>query len=188
MELGNIKIDPRPDGKQIGANSIDLRLGDRLKVYAAQLAYIDALPHTGPSGDRVTGRLQYPEPMVLDTRKANETVDMMIPPDGIVLVPTVLYLGVTLEHTETFGFVPRLDGRSSVGRLGVEIHRTAGYGDNNFRGRWTLELSCLTPVRVHPGERICQINYVPIEGELKDYAGKYQGADDVQASRKYLDE
>jgi dCTP deaminase len=113
---------------------------------------------------------------------------MMIPPDGIVLVPTVLYLGVTLEHTETFGFVPRLDGRSSVGRLGVEIHRTAGYGDNNFRGRWTLELSCLTPVRVHPGERICQINYVPIEGELKDYAGKYQGADDVQASRKYLDE
>jgi len=126
--------------------------------------------------------------MVLDTRKPNPTLDLEIPDEGLVLVPGVFYLGATFEHTETYTLVPRLDGRSSVGRLSVEIHRTAGYGDDAFRGRWTLELACLTPVRVYPTERICQINYVRVEGDRKKYDGKYQDADGPQASRKHLDD
>jgi dCTP deaminase len=190
VKLGNIVIDPF-DPNKVGPNSYDLRLDRKLKVYEAQMNYLEAWPQFRPSkalvfGDR-HGAHMYREDMVLDTRKPNPTLDLEIPNEGLVLVPGVFYLGATFEHTETFTLVPRLDGRSSVGRLSIEIHRTAGYGDTNFRGVWTLELACLTPVRVYPNERICQINYEQVQGVVKKYEGKYQDADGPQASRKHLD-
>ena len=190
ITLGNIVIDPF-DPKKLGSNSYDLRLDKRLKVYEAQMAYLDAWPNFRPSKGLVFGHqvggLQYRENMILDSRKDNPTIDLEIPDEGIVLVPGVFYLGATFEHTETYKLVPRLDGRSSVGRLSLEIHRTAGYGDTFYRGRWTLELACLTPLRIYAGERICQINYEQVQGNIKKYEGKYQDADGPQASRKYLD-
>lgn len=190
VKLGNIVIDPF-DPSKVGSNSYDLRLDRKLKVYEAQMNYLEAWPQFRPSkalvfGDR-HGAHMYREDMVLDTRKPNTTLDLEIPDEGLVLVPGVFYLGATFEHTETFTLVPRLDGRSSVGRLSVEIHRTAGYGDDGYKGVWVLELACLTPVRVYPHERICQINYVRVEGDRKPYTGKYQGTDHVIASRKHLD-
>jgi len=74
-----------------------------------------------------------------------------------------------------------------VGRLGVSIHVTAGFGDVGFAGHWTLEIWCIHPVKIYPFERICQIYYHKIDGDYSPYAGKYQGADGVQASRKYRD-
>jgi dCTP deaminase len=111
----------------------------------------------------------------------------VIPEEGFVLLPGQLYLGSTVEYTETHGYVPMLEGRSSLGRLGVCVHVTAGFGDVGFKGFWTLEIYCLHPVRVYPFQRVCQIYYHKIQGDYVPYQGKYQGNDGVQASRSYRD-
>jgi dCTP deaminase len=187
IALGAIVIDPMIPADDVGPNSVDLRLGDRLLVYEAQMAYLDNLPEYAPTPKLVHGDWQYQAHMILDTRKRNATRDLWIPPEGLVLVPGVLYLGGTVEHTSTVGFVPRIDGRSSVARLGLCVHLTAGLGDVNFRGHWTLEITCMSPVRVYAGDRFAQIYYEEVQGEIRPYAGKYQGAKEVQASLKHLD-
>ena len=58
-----------------------------------------------------------------------------------------------------------IEGRSSVGRLGLFVHVTAGFGDVGFCGFWTLEMFAVQPVRVYPGVPICQIFYHEIHGE-----------------------
>lgn len=97
--------------------------------------------------------------MLLDMKQEMSTYRLKIPEEGFVLYPGVLYLGRTMEYTETHKFVPMLEGRSSVGRLGISIHSTAGFGDIGFCGYWTLEISCVQPVRIYPGVEICQIYY-----------------------------
>ena len=59
-----------------------------------------------------------------------------------------------------------LEGRSSVGRLGLFIHVTAGFGDVGFAGYWTLEMFCIHPIVIYPNVEICQIYYHTIQGEL----------------------
>ena len=106
--------------------------------------------------------------------------------EGYVLEAGRLYLGRTLEYTETHGLVPMLEGRSSIGRLGLFVHITAGFGDVGFRGFWTLEMICLRPVRIYAGVEICQIFYHTVEGEILEYkSGKYQGNRDIQPSMLY---
>ena len=98
-------------------------------------------------------------------------------------MPDMLYLARTAEYTETRGLVPMLEGRSSIGRLGLSIHVTAGFGDVGFCGFWTLELHCLHPIRVYPNVEICQIYYHTIEGDFDNYdSGKYQHNMDTQPS------
>lgn len=121
---------------------------------------------------------------VLDPRQDNRTRTIIIPEEGYVLKPGRLYLARTMEWTESRDFVPKLEGRSSIGRLGLAIHVTAGFGDVGFCGNWTLELECVQPVRVYPGMEICQVSYHTVAGEIVDrYNGKYQGSKDVVASR-----
>ena len=72
-----------------------------------------------------------------------------IPEEGFVLYPHVFYLGVTEEYTETHAHVPFLEGKSSTGRLGIDIHATAGKGDVGFCGNWTLEISVKQPVKIY---------------------------------------
>lgn len=68
-----------------------------------------------------------------------------------------------------------LEGRSSVGNLGLFIHVTAGFGDVGFKGFWTLEIFCIHPVRIYSGVEVCQIYYHTIAGEYESYSsGKYQ--------------
>lgn len=120
----------------------------------------------------------------LDPKKDNETQDIEIPEEGYVLLPGTLYLGSTMEYTETYGFVPNIDGRSTTGRLGIEIHRTAGFGDNGFKGKWTLEITVTHPVIVYPGMEIGQLYYETIDGDTSiTYNGKYQNQQDVQAAK-----
>lgn len=91
-----------------------------------------------------------------------------------------------MEYTETHGLVPMLIGRSSIGRLGLAVHVTAGFGDIGFSGRWTLELLAAHPIRVYPGMEICQISYEEIEGEvLEGYHGKYQDQRGATPSRLF---
>jgi len=148
------------DPEKIGPNSYDLRLDKKLAVY---------------------------EDEVLDMKQAAKTKEIIIPEEGLVLIPGKLYLASTVEYTETWGYVPMLEGRSSLGRLGISIHVTAGFGDVGFMGHWTLEMHCLHPVRIYAGERICQMYFHKIEGDYIPYKGKYQNNTGLQASMKYKD-
>lgn len=125
---------------------------------------------------------------VLDMSRPNKTLDLTIPEEGLVLEPNRLYLGRTVEHTETRNLVPMLEGRSSVGRLGLFVHVTAGFGDIGFKGFWTLEIFAVQPIRIFAGVEICQIFYHTIEGAVKSYAGgKYQDNKGIQSSMLYKD-
>lgn len=138
LEKGDIKIVPF-SRECLGSNSYDVHLGKTLAVY----------------DDRV-----------LDAKKHNTIRTFEIPPEGFVLEPQHFYLGVTQEYTETFKHVPFLEGKSSVGRLGIDIHATAGKGDVGFCNFWTLEISVKQPVRVYEGMPIGQLIYFEIQGEL----------------------
>src|SRR5450432_2566651 len=123
------------------------------------------------------------EEVVLDMAKPNRVRRMVIPPEGLVLGPSQLYLGRTVERTETHELVPMIEGRSSIGRLGLFVHVTAGFGDVGFCGFWTPEMFAVQPVRVYPGVPICQILYHEISGHITEYCSdKYQDDCDIQPS------
>ncbi|HJN65760.1 MAG TPA: dCTP deaminase [Pirellulales bacterium] len=123
------------------------------------------------------------EEVVLDMRKANRVRRIEIPREGYVLNPNKLYLGRTAERTETHNLVPMIEGRSSIARLGLFVHVTAGFGDVGFCGFWTLEMFAVQPVRIYPGISICQIFYHEITGEISEYeSNKYQNNHDIQPS------
>lgn len=138
MTKGTIKIEPFNRG-DLGSNSYDVHLGKWLATY------VNA---------------------ELDAKKHNKIEYFEIPDEGYVLQPHAFYLGVTLEYTETHAHVPFLEGKSSTGRLGIDIHATAGKGDVGFCGNWTLEISCKMPVRVYKGMPIGQLIYFPVDGEI----------------------
>ncbi len=126
------------------------------------------------------------ESSLLDMRLPNPTRKIVIPPEGLELEPDRLYLGRTVEYTETDSFVPMLEGRSSIGRLGLFVHVTAGFGDVGFKGFWTLEIFCVQPIRIYPGVQIAQIFYHTIEGAYDSYeGGKYQNNTGAQPSLLY---
>jgi dCTP deaminase len=150
-----IVIDPF-DEKYLNPNSYNLTLHDELMTY---------------------------EEVVLDMRKANRVRRLHIPPEGLVLSPHQLYLARTVERTETYDLVPMIEGRSSIGRLGLFVHVTAGFGDVGFKGFWTLEMFAVQPVRIYAGVPICQIFYHQITGEYQNYdSDKYQNNRDIQPS------
>ena len=157
---GDIIIDPY-DRKKLNPNSYNLSLHNELLVY---------------------------KDLSLDMKKENEYEKLMIPHDGLLLESNRLYLGRTIEYTETKTLVPMLEGRSSIGRLGLFIHVTAGFGDVGFKGFWTLEIFCIQPVKIYAGVEVCQIYYHTIEGEYEGYSsGKYQNNRGIQPSLLYRD-
>ncbi|MBC8867869.1 MAG: dCTP deaminase [Planctomycetes bacterium] len=124
--------------------------------------------------------------VVLDMKQQNRVRRLVIPEEGLVLNPSQLYLGRTAEYTETHELVPMIEGRSSVGRLGLFVHVTAGFGDVGFCGYWTLEIFAVQPVRIYPHVPICQIFYHQIHGDYTEYCSdKYQNARDIQPSLLY---
>jgi dCTP deaminase len=151
---GDVKIDPF-NPSALNPNSYNLTLHDELMVY---------------------------EEVVLDMAKANRVRRIAIPSDGLVLSPNQLYLGRTAERTETHNLVPQIEGRSSVGRLGLFVHVTAGFGDVGFVGYWTLEMFAVQPIRIYAGVPICQIFYHELRGAFDEYDSKYQHNRDIQPS------
>ena len=110
---------------------------------------------------------------MIDAKKHNQVEHFEIPEEGLVLHPGKTYLGSTVEYTETRQFVPFLEGKSSVGRLGIDIHATAGKGDVGFCNHWTLEISVCQSVRVYAGMPIGQLIYFKVEGDVDvDYSSK----------------
>ena len=137
---------------------------------------------------KLHNELMYYEDEVFDMKKELKTSSLIIPKEGLILKPNKLYLGRTKEHTKTQNLVPMLEGRSSIGRLGLFVHITAGFGDVGFEGYWTLEIFCVQPIKIYPSVEICQIFYHSVEGEVDPYkSGKYQGNKDIQTSMLYKD-
>jgi dCTP deaminase len=113
---------------------------------------------------------------VLDAKQHNIIEHFDISDTGFVLQPNTLYLGVTEEYTETHTTVPFLEGKSSVGRLGIDIHATAGKGDVGYCNTWTLEISCTQPVRIYAGMPIGQLIYFAVEGDIENLYNKKSDA------------
>jgi dCTP deaminase len=148
IAAGNIVVEPF-DQTCLGTNSYDVHLGRYLAVYLDE---------------------------VLDAKKHNQIETFEIPAEGYVLRPDRLYLGVTKEYTETHAHVPFLEGKSSVGRLGIDIHATAGKGDVGFCNTWTLEISVKQPVRIYAGMPIGQLIYFEVKGDITNYYNNKEGA------------
>ena len=148
IEKGTIVIDPY-DRSRLGTNSYDVRLGKYLSKYNDE---------------------------ILDAKKHNQITTFEIPEKGYILLPNTLYLGVTEEYTETHAHVPFLEGKSSVGRLGIDIHATAGKGDVGFCNKWTLEISVSQPVRVYHNMPIGQLIYFDVHGDIENLYNKKSSA------------
>ncbi len=156
IESKNIIIEPyRPDC--LGTNSYDVHLSKNFAVYKNH---------------------------ALDARQHNEIEHFEIGEEGFVIQPGKLYLGVTEEYTETHNTVPFLEGKSSVGRLGIDIHATAGKGDVGFCNTWTLEISCVQPVRIYPGMPIGQLIYFKVEGDIENFYNKKKDAKYIKITRQ----
>ncbi len=138
MKKGTILIEPF-HRKYLGSNSYDVHLGGWLAMYKDE---------------------------VLDCKKHNRVFYFAIPKAGLILQPHKLYLAVTQEYTETHRHVPFLEGKSSIGRLGIDIHATAGKGDIGFCNYWTMEISVKQPVRIYASMPIGQLIYFEVSGEI----------------------
>jgi len=153
-----IKIDPF-DPSRLNPNGYNLSLHHELLVY---------------------------EEIVLDAAVPNRYRRLEISDDGLTLQPNMLYLGRTVEYTETHGLVPMIQGRSSLGRLGLFINPGGSMGDVGYCGTWTLEMHCVQPVRIYPGMQVCQIFFQQLCGDGQDYCSdKYQHSRDIQPSLMY---
>ncbi len=138
IESGEIVIEPY-DRSCLGSNSYDVHLGKTLATY---------------------------DDVELDAKSHHSITTFEIPEEGFVLQPDEFYLGVTEEYTETHKHVPFLEGKSSTGRLGIDIHATAGKGDVGFCNTWTLEISVKKPVRVYAGMPVGQLIYFVVDGDI----------------------
>jgi dCTP deaminase len=143
-----IVIDPY-DPALVGPNSVDIHLHREVKYYT-----------------KMQG--------VLDMKKPNRTASFTIGDDGYILNPGCVYLCCTVEWIETDHYVIAVGGRSSIARLGITLHQTAPFGHMGFKGRLTLEVAVIEPVRVYVDKPMGQIFFQRTEGEPRLYNGPYQ--------------
>lgn len=156
VQNGGIEIEPF-NLDQINPNSYNVRLGKELKFYT-----------------------KYP----LRFDEYNPTESIEIPEEGYELQPGKLYLGTTIERIYTDKFKPAINGRSSGGRLGLDVHKCAGFGDVGFNGQWTLEIEVIHPTVIKPGLEIAQISFDTLCGDtVYQYNGRYNNQVGTTASR-----
>jgi len=165
LKTGKIKITPLPDFvSQLGSCSVDLRLGNTFRIF-----------ESGVHG-------------VIDPRKstAKEFTKEIIVKEGspFIMQPGDFALGTTIEDVEIpDDLVGSLEGRSSIGRLGIIVHSTAATIDAGWRGHITLELANMgkLPIALYPDMRICSLSFEQLSSpsEIPYYKKK---------SAKYLDQ
>jgi dCTP deaminase len=181
IKSGNIVI-TNFDESRLNPNSYNLTLDNKLLVYGDSVKLVPLLDNSGVVKPYV---IQHKH---LDMKKKNNTQEIWIPKNGLLLEPGRVYLGTTVERTFTDKYVPMLEGRSSIGRLGLMIHVTAGFGDVGFDGKWTLEIVPVQPVIIYPNVEICQIYYHTVtDTSIKYTSNKYNNQNDVTASKLYKD-
>ena len=169
---GRIKISPDLPPEQFGSCSVDFRLGAEFSVFEhSRFAYIDPREKTG----------------------IQDMMRTIIVPEGeaFILQPRDFCLAITEETLELADdIMGRLEGRSSLGRIGIIVHGTAGLFDPGWTGKATLELSNLgrVPVALYPGMRICSFTFEQLSGPSSmpyrsKPGNKYAGQTSPLASR-----
>ena len=173
LEAGRIVIEPF-DESLIQPSSVDVRVDRRFRVF---------------------NNARYP---FIDVRTPMEGLTELVEVDGeepFILHPGEFVLGQTLERlTLPDDLVARLEGKSSLGRLGLLIHSTAGFVDSGFSGNLTLELSNVAnlPITIYHGMPIGQISFMRMDGPVESPYGsdrtgsKYQGQAEPTPSRFHL--
>ncbi len=161
VKEGKIKIEPCDINKQVGSVGVDLRLSNKFRDFKITYrSFID-----------LTKELTDDDTELIEVRKGRT---FMIHPGEFVL-------GMTVESVELpVDIAGRLDGRSSLGRLGIIVHSTAGRVDPGWKGRLTLEISNIgkLPVALIPGMRFCCLMFEQVSSPVeKPYTGKYAGQD-----------
>lgn len=182
--LDRIHIEPF-NVRNINPASIDLTLGKQVSVFKAFTFCED---HHRNASEVPDGRFLAPKNRSdwvngfagLDTRNPGCAADLEtfeIGKKGWWLIPGVCYLMHVAETVHTEHFAPVVDGKSSFGRLFVKVHFTAGWGDPGFNGQFTLEVMSQFPVKVYAGQRVCQLRFQTLEGEVLSYqkTGHYKG-------------
>ena len=177
LAQGDLKIGPLENEElQIQPASVDVRLGHEFIVYRpSQVACLDPrdLASLNAAAERIAAS----------------------PEQGFILHPGEFALGTTIEEVAIpADLVAVVDGRSSIGRLGVVVHATAGFIDPGFRGQVTLELSNIgpVPVRLYPGLRVAQIVLHQLSSAAdrpygSERGSAYQGQMGPQGSRLRVD-
>lgn len=169
---GEIVIEPY-DAASLGTNSYDVHLAPTLRTYVRRLKQDINGMYSRHLGEQP-----------LDCKVKPEIVEREIPDEGFVLEPGELYLASTIEYTESHKHVPILNGKSSLGRLGLSIHVTAGTGDVGFCNHWTMELFVIRPLRIYACMPIGQLLWfeasdVPLRPYNHKAGAKYVTRDDL---------
>lgn len=168
-----ISIEPLLDPEiQIQPSSVDLRLGNEFRIFK-----YSELPFINPRNHEVSKE-------ITELKKISDD-------SYFVLQPKEFVLGTTLEYVKIPNdLVARLEGRSSMGRLGIIIHSTAGYIDPGYEGTITLEISNLgkIPIALYPKMRVCQLVFEKLTSPCERPYGtrmdsKYQGQKTVVESK-----
>jgi len=183
MDRGALVITPF-DRACLGTNSYDVHLAPTLRVYKSagkEKVWTEACG------------MEWWKEKPLDVRVPRETVDVPIPEDGLVLEPGELYLASTVEYTVSRDHLPMLNGRSSLGRLGLSIHVTAGTGDVGFYGHWTMELFVIKRLRVYPRIPVGQLLWFSTCGEpdvpyIAKPSAKYNNSTELPQASKLHEE
>lgn len=167
MKEGKIKISPCNVKEQLKTIGVDLRLGDTFKIFKiTHKSHVDLAEEN-----------YEPDTETVQVKNGK----------GFVLHPDEFVLGITKEHVELpNNLMAHIDGRSSLGRLGIGVHSTAGHVDPGYKGRLTLEISNIgkLPISLNPGMRFCCLIFETLSSPAeKAYRGKYYGTKLPQTSK-----
>lgn len=168
VDAGNIKVDPYVEAN-VQQNSLDVTLGTEVCVYSdVVMLEASSKPRAALSSHELS-RLIIPWVGYLDAKKKNTTYAFSMDESGWLVKPGFLYLMHVNEVLCAPHYVMTLDGRSSLARLGLIVHFTAGHAETGFHGQYTMEVSAMHPLRIYPGMRIAQVIFQTVRGEVEDY-------------------
>lgn len=115
------------------------------------------------------------EDIGFDIKNPPKLSEHVLTDEGMFIYPGHVYLGCTNEEFGSDEYVPCIEGKSSIARYGVDIHKTAGFGDLGFKSRWTLEITTVRPFKLYPHMKIAQGVFWAVQGTRGIlYRGKYQ--------------
>lgn len=177
LSYGELEVDPVNLDEQLQPASLDIRLGNKFKQYSYEDMWVD-LPNDAISvNDNIS-----------------EKMDSFTEKEEVVLMPESFLLADTKEYFEIPNdMIGRVTGRSSIGRLGISIHQTAGLFDPGFQGKGVLEIANVSnrPIALEPGMRIGQMTFEKLDGSANnpynEEDNKYQGQEGATESRIHED-
>ena len=173
LESGRIKLTPAPDfATQLGSCSLDLRLGSEVRVFRhSKISHIDL-------------RETHDVEKIMESVTITETEPLVLQPRDLVLATTMEWLEIADD------LVGRIEGRSSLGRLGIIVHGTASVFDPGWRGKPVMELGNLgvVPVLLYPGMRVCAFTFEEVSSKVEvpyymKMGNKYAGQEKPLASK-----